>query len=100
VGYALHSVFTVVAAGRVTDLHAGAYLIGVARPLLPCVPMFFGVIALQHVLDATGVPLIVSLIVQIAAGAVIYIAAAFVLCRPGVDELLRLGRDAIRRRRA
>ncbi len=100
VGYALHSVLTVVAAGRVTDLHAGAYLIGVARPLLPCAPMFFGVLGLQRVLDGASAPLIISLIAQIAAGAVIYIAAAFVLCRPGVDELLRLGRDAIRRRRA
>jgi PST family polysaccharide transporter len=98
-GYALHSVLTVVAAGRVTDLETGAYLIAVGRPLLPCIPMFVAVIALQHVLVAAGTPLIVSLVAQIAAGAVIYIAAAFVLCRPGVNELLRLGRDAIRRRR-
>jgi lipopolysaccharide exporter len=96
IGYAVHTVWTILASGRVTDLPAGAYLLGVARPLLPCIPMFVSVIALQRALD--GLPLVVSLILQIATGAVVYIAAAFVLVRPSVDELLRLGRDAIRRR--
>jgi lipopolysaccharide exporter len=98
-GYAIHSVLTIFAAGRATDLPVGPYLLGVARPLLPCAPMFLAVLGLGHILDATGVPLVASLAVQIVAGAVIYIAAAFVLVRPGVDELLRLGREAIRRRR-
>lgn len=95
VGYAVHSVWTILASGRVTDLPAGAYLLGVMRPLLPCIPMFVAVLAVQRALD--GLPLVVSLILQIATGAVVYIAAAFVLVRPSVDELLRLGRDAIRR---
>jgi PST family polysaccharide transporter len=97
VGYAAHSLWTVIATGWVTKLPAGKYLIGVARPLLPCIPMFFAVIGLAHVLD--GLPLVVSLILQIAGGAVVYVAAAFVLVRDRVDELIRLGRDAIRRRR-
>jgi lipopolysaccharide exporter len=98
-GFAIHSVLTIVAAGRFTDLPAWDYLLGVARPLLPCVPMFLGVVALQRGLTAAGVPLVVSLVLQIIAGAVIYVAAAFALVRPAVDELLRLARDAIRRRR-
>jgi len=97
VGYAAHSVWTVIAASRVTPLPAGAYLIGVARPLLPCIPMFLAVIGVAYALD-DAIP-VVSLIVQVAVGAVVYIAAAFVLVRDGVDELLRLGRDAIRRQR-
>jgi hypothetical protein len=32
-------------------------------------------------------------------GAILYVAAAFALVRPGVDELIRIGRDALRRRR-
>jgi len=99
IGYALHSVLTIVACGRATDLPAGAYLLGVARPLLPCVPMFLAVVGLARGLAATGIPLVVSLAAQIVAGAVVYIGTAFVLVRPSVDELLRLGRDAIRRRR-
>jgi hypothetical protein len=99
IGYAVHSVITIVACGRATALPVMGYLLGVARPLLPCVPMFLAVLAVQRALVAAGVPLTLSLAVQIAVGAVVYIASAFVLVRPGVDELLRLGREAIRRRR-
>jgi lipopolysaccharide exporter len=99
VGFAVHAVVTIVASGRATDLPAAAYLAGVARPLLPCIPMYLGVVALARGLAAAGVPLVASLVLQIVAGAILYIGAAFVLVRPGVDELLRLGRDAIRRRR-
>jgi lipopolysaccharide exporter len=98
-GFAVHSVLTIIAASHATGLSAAAYLGGVMRSLLPCVPMFFAVEAVARALAGLGVPNLVSLVAQIAAGAVIYIAAAFVLVRPSVNELLRLGREAIRRRR-
>lgn len=99
VGFAIHSTLTIALAGRVADLPARDYLLGVLRPLLPCIPMFLGVVALQRGLAAAGTPLVASLVLQILAGAVLYIASAFVLVRSDVDELLRLARDAIRRRR-
>lgn len=98
-GYALHSVLTIIVAGRATGMHAAAYLRGVARPLLPCIPMFLAVTGVERVLSAAGVPLVVSLALQIVTGAVVYIGCAFVLVRGDVDELLRIGREAIRRRR-
>jgi len=98
-GFALVCIATIVIAGRVTALPVGAYLRGVARPLLPCIPMYLAVTAVAHGLAAAGVPLLASLVVQIAVGALVYVAAAFVLVRPGVDELLRLGRETLRRRR-
>jgi PST family polysaccharide transporter len=98
-GYALHSVLTIVAAGRATGMHAAAYLRGVVRPMLPCVPMFLAVTALSRALASAGVPLVASLALQIGFGAVVYIGSAFVLLRSDVDELLRIGREAIRRRR-
>jgi hypothetical protein len=98
-GYALHSVFTIVAAGRATGMAVGAYLRGVARPLLPCVPMYLAVVGLGRAMSAAGIPLIASLVAQIVTGAVVYIGFAFVLVRSDSNELLRLGRDAIRRRR-
>jgi PST family polysaccharide transporter len=98
-GYALHSVLTIIAAGRATGMHAAAYLRGVARPLLPCIPMFLAVTGVERVLSAAGAPLVVSLALQIVTGAVVYIGCAFVLVRGDVDELLRIGREAIRRRR-
>lgn len=105
VGYAAHSMWTVLAAGRVTNLSAREYLIGVARPLLPCIPMFFAVIGLAHLLGteppiaiSEKVWLVLSLVLQITAGAVVYIGAALLLVRDRALELVRLGRDAIGRR--
>jgi lipopolysaccharide exporter len=100
IGYALHTILTIVIGSRTIGLPAGAYLRAVARPLLPCIPMYFAVVALQHGLATADVPRVVSLAAQVLAGAIIYIAAAFVLVRPGVDELLRIGREAIRSRRS
>jgi PST family polysaccharide transporter len=98
-GFTVHSVLTIIATSRATGLPAGAYLRAVARPLVPCVPMFFAVTGVARVLTAAGVPLIVSLAAQIAAGAIVYVGAAFALVRGDVDELLRVGRVAIHRRR-
>ncbi|HLL25320.1 MAG TPA: oligosaccharide flippase family protein [Kofleriaceae bacterium] len=100
IGYALHSVVTIIAAGRLLGFPVGEYLVGVARPLLPCIPMFFAVVGVEHALVPTGLPLPVILGVQLVTGAVVYIISAFVLVRPAVDELLRLGRETLRRRRS
>jgi PST family polysaccharide transporter len=99
IGYAVHTVLTIIAAGRVADFAVGAYLIGVARPLLACVPMVLAVLAVEHGLSAAGVPRPVSLGGQVAAGAAVYVASLFVFVRSGVTELLRHGRDTLRRRR-
>jgi hypothetical protein len=58
------------------------------------------VVAIQHALGTAGVALVVSLAIQIISGALIYVVAAFVSMRSGVNEVLRLGRDALRRRRS
>lgn len=100
IGYALHATLTIVIGGHTIGLPAIAYVRAVARPLLPCVPMYLAVVALQHGLAVAGTPRVVSLAAQVLAGAAVYIAAAFVLVRPSVDELLRIGREAIRSRRA
>jgi lipopolysaccharide exporter len=97
IGYALHSIVTIVVAGWVCKFSIRDYLIGVARPLLPCIPLFFGVIGLQHLMSG-HVPNVVSLLIQVLSGAVIYVISAFVLVRPAARDLLRLGREAISRR--
>jgi lipopolysaccharide exporter len=99
IGYALHTVLTIILCTRATELSTGTYLREVARPLLPCIPMFLAVVGIQHAL-AGIVPLVVSLAVQIAAGGIIYVGAAFVLVNDRARELIELGRGAIRRRRA
>lgn len=100
IGYALHSIGTIVVVGRATGLPIGSYLIGVIRPLLACIPMYAAVTGVAITLDAQGVPKLASLAVQIVAGGVVYIASAFVLARSSVLEIIRLGKGAIRRRPA
>ena len=99
IGFTAHTVVTIIAAGRTAGFDAGAYLLGVARPLLPCIPMFLAVLGLERGLAATAVPLPISLVAQIAGGAIVYVGAAFLLIRETVREVLRLGREALGRRR-
>ena len=99
IGFALHSVLTIIAAGRVAGFSASAYLIGVARPLLPSVPMFFAVVGTARGLEQLEAPLLISLIAQVVVGGVVYVAAAFVMLNRTVREVLRQGREAFGRRR-
>jgi PST family polysaccharide transporter len=99
-GFALHSVVTIIAAGRVADFSATDYLLGVGRPLLPCIPMFFAVLGTREALEALDIPSAVSLVAEVVVGAVAYIGSAFVLLRKTVAEIMRLGREALRKRRS
>jgi PST family polysaccharide transporter len=99
VGFSLHTLLTIIGAGRIAGFSVGAYLLAVGRPLLPCAPMYFAVIGAQRVLTEAGVPQLVSLGAQVVVGAIVYVGAAFVLVRGDVREFLRLGRDALRKRR-
>ncbi|HWO17372.1 MAG TPA: oligosaccharide flippase family protein [Kofleriaceae bacterium] len=99
VGFALHSLLTIIGAGRIAGFSAGAYLLGVGRPLLPCVPMYLAVVGAQGAMAELGVPLLVSLVGQVVVGAVVYVGSALVLLRSSVQEFVRLGRDALRKRR-
>lgn len=99
VGFALHALITIVFAGRVAGFSVAAYLGGVVRPLLPCAPLYFAVFGVEHALSAASVPAPISLAAQVATGVVVYVVAAFIFVRRDVNELLRLGRDAVRRRR-
>ena len=98
-GYAVHSLATIIGACRATGLAPLPYLLGVARPLVACAPMFAAVLYAARVLAGVGVPPWLSLAVQIAVGGVVYVVAVFVVCRREALELLRMGRDAVGRRR-
>jgi PST family polysaccharide transporter len=99
ISFTLYTIITIIAAGRSAGFDVGAYLLGVARPLLPCIPMFLAVIGAERALAAASVPLPISLVTQVAVGAVVYVGSAFVLIRETVQEVVRLGREAINRRR-
>jgi lipopolysaccharide exporter len=97
IGYALHSIITIIAAGRLVGFPVGEYLVGVARPLLPCIPMFLAVMGVEETLTGRLHSALV-LGAEVLTGAIVYIISAFILVRPAVNELIRLGREAIGRR--
>lgn len=99
VAYAIHSVITIVATGRLTGLPVGPYLLGVARPLVACVPMFAAVTGLHMGLVALGVPLLVALVAEVLAGAAVYVGAVFVVAPATARQLVNLAREALRKRR-
>jgi lipopolysaccharide exporter len=94
IGYALHSLVTIIATGKSTGLPVRPYLIGVGRPLLLCIPMFATTMALGHLLNAAAAPPLVSLIAQVAVGAAVYVGAAFTFARPTSMLILKLARGA------
>ncbi|MBX3206859.1 MAG: oligosaccharide flippase family protein [Labilithrix sp.] len=97
IGFAGHSLLTIVLTARATAMPLAPYLTGVARPLVACVPMFFSVTALHGVL-ASRAPTPVLLASEVLAGAVVYVVSAFVFARANVRELMSIVRGAVRKR--
>jgi PST family polysaccharide transporter len=98
IGYALHSLGTIVISGRVTGLPVVSYLVGVLRPLIACVPMFVAVTMVDSMLETVAMPEIALLGVLIVVGAAVYAACALVLVRSTTLELFTLGMGVIRPR--
>jgi PST family polysaccharide transporter len=98
IGYAVHSLGTIVAIGRETGLPVAPYLVGVLRPLVACIPMFAGVAGIELAFVELGVHPVASLIVQVIAGTLIYVASSLVLVRQSSLELIRFARGAVRGR--
>jgi hypothetical protein len=59
--------------------------------------MFFAVWGIEQALVGT-MPMPLLLAVQLVVGVVSYVISAFILVRPAVNEIIRLGREAIGRR--
>jgi PST family polysaccharide transporter len=97
VGYAAHAVGIIVATGRATGMATRAYLAGVIRPLVACVPMFAAVTAVAMAIDATGGHSLASLIGQVLTGAVVYVISAVAVARADMLALWRLGLGVVRR---
>jgi PST family polysaccharide transporter len=91
--YALACVFTV----RADGVSSRALLGRCVRPLLACIPMVFVILAVRAGLHAVASPAILSLGVEIVAGAAGYVAGALLLAREQSAEFIRLIRKALKR---
>jgi PST family polysaccharide transporter len=77
------------------------FLATLARPLLAAAPMVGAVLAARWLLSSAGVAAgATRLVVEVAAGAVAYPAAALLVARRPAAELVRLLQAALARRRA
>ena len=75
-------------------------VVGFAQPLAACAVMAAAVLAARAGLDAVDISSpVVHLVIGATVGAIVYVAAALVICRETSRDLLRLIRDVISRRR-
>ncbi len=97
-GYVLHTLVTVIAAGRATGLPVISYLVGVARPLLACALMFLAVVAVGRESASLDLAPVVVIVLQIVIGAAAYVLGAFSLAGSTTREFVRVARETISRR--
>jgi PST family polysaccharide transporter len=73
--------------------------LGFLRPLIACAAMAGAVLGMRHVLDGSAIPLVAQVGIEITAGAIAYVGAAFVFCRATALDLIELVKGVIRRKR-
>jgi lipopolysaccharide exporter len=95
--YALALVASAVLTARYEGISAWAYLSGVARPLLACVPMFAAVQLLRISLGGGSMSGVALLAAEVALGVAVYVPSAFLLAAPATRDLLDVTRQALRR---
>ncbi len=99
VAFFLHGVLSVYVTGRLTGLPVAPYILGVMRALLACTPMF-GAVTLAHLgLRELGLPSAGALPIEVLVGAASYVGGVFLIDGNSARQLVRLGREALRRRR-
>jgi PST family polysaccharide transporter len=100
VAFALHALASLWAVHRIDQVRFGAVVVGCLRPLLACLPMVAGVLVVRRLLPRPDVVPAVRMMVELAVGALAYVASAFAVAGDAARELLRLVADVVRRRRA
>ncbi len=79
---------------------ASVILISFMQPLLACGVMVGAVLGVRHGLRVAGVTMpIVYLLVEMAVGAIAYVASALVLCRATARDFISLAKSVVRRKR-
>ena len=72
---------------------------GFVQPLVACLMMCIGVLGVRRAMTAIDAQPWLDLIVEMATGAVVYVAAALVVCRATSRDLLGLVTGMLKRRR-
>jgi lipopolysaccharide exporter len=97
-GFGLHALGSMWLIDRTDGVPMSRMLLAMLGPLAACVPMVGAVLAIRHGIGI-DVP-IVELILEVVAGALVYVGACFVLARAVTHDFIYLLRDALLRRRS
>lgn len=96
--FATHTLVTAIISVILFGVSGTGLFWAFTRPLLACLPMVAAVLGVRYGLRAAGVDnTLLSLLLQIAAGALVYVPAAFVIARPVARDFLDLLRKALKR---
>lgn len=96
--FALHTLVTATICVRVFGVSGTGLFWAFTRPLLACLPMVAAVLAVRYGLRAAGIDsTLLSLILEIATGALVYVPSAFVIAGPVARDFIDLLRKALRR---
>ena len=84
---------------RIDGVPVGSVLAPLVRPLAACVPMAAAAIGIRWALGVVHAPAAVSLVAEIAGGAIAYVGSAFLIANAASKEMIDLLRRALKRRR-
>lgn len=100
--HAINTASYQIAAARIGGFRARSIITPLGRPLLACVPMVAAVLLVRLAFgEPQSKPLMIArLTLEILAGAVLYVGAAWVFARAMVRDFLDLLRSSLLRRRA
>jgi PST family polysaccharide transporter len=98
--FATHSLASMIVVQATDRVSVAKLASRCAGPLAACVPMAAAVVGVRHLLEGRGARFaVVSLLVQIAVGALVYPAAALLVARSASFDLISVVTSALRRRR-
>jgi lipopolysaccharide exporter len=96
VGFALHALASMWLIQASDGVRITRMLAVMGPPLLACVPMVGGVMAVRYGLGLTDSLPILGLILEVAVGAIVYVLAALLLARKAARDFLGLLRRSFR----
>ena len=94
--FTLRALATIAVVGQMDQTPVSRYLAQMLGPLLACGPMIAAVLGTHVGLRELGAQPAVSLLVETAVGAIVFVPCAFLFAREQSEELLRLARKVMR----
>jgi PST family polysaccharide transporter len=100
IGFALHTLASLWAVARRDGVTLGRSLASLVGPSVACIPMVIAVLVVRRAMAPAESSALLQLGLEILAGALSYVAAALIVARGPLRDLLERFVDAIRSRRS